>query len=345
MESPEIWFHRRATMYVEAQILFHLNQVGVWGLLRNRGELTAPQIADALRLDAGATDALLDYVLEVDDLLARDAQGRYSLSEFGRKVVDRFSDLKDDTGQRAVNMFDVRVGAYGPVWSNLGRMLRGDGRYGQDFHREGRYAENGVFKLSMRFWDSLVGHIDESGVGSILEVGLSTGLLEKLAERYPGHQLFGLDKSGQAIERNAASAAARKVENIRWIQSDYFDPDGWTRGISATPRGMVYSLHFHELIAGGEQKFVDVLRRLKVLLPGWMVLAFEQPRLPHSDRANIPESQWLYNQSNILIHHLIGNGRILTREAWLELGAQAGCRQVTERPVNYLGYQAYAFHL
>lgn len=345
MESPESWFHRRATLYVEAQILFHLNQVGVWKLLRLGSALTASQIAEALRLDPGTTDTLLDYTYEVDDLLERDPQGRYSLSEFGRTVVDRFSDMKGDAGQQSINMFDVRVGAYGPVWRNLGGMLRDEIRYGRDFHREGQYAENGVFKLAMRFWDSLVQRIDECGAGSIVEVGLTTGLLERLAERYPEHPLYGLDRSGLAIERNAASAASKNLGNLRWLQSDYFEPDSWTRGIAPVPRGLVFSLHFHELIAGGEHKFVEVLRRLKVLLPGWVVLAFEQPRLPHSERANLPESLWLYAQSNILIHHLIGNGRILTREAWKDLGAQAGCRQVTEWPCNYLGYSAFAFQL
>lgn len=344
-ESPEGWFHRRATLYVEAQILFHLNQVGVWNLLRAGGYHTAQQIAEALQLDAGATDALLDYVFEVDDLLDRDQQGRYALSEFGKKVIDRFSDMKSDTGRQSINMFDVRVGAYGPVWQNLGKMLSRTGRYGQDFHREGRYAENGVFKLAMRFWDSLTEHIDESKVESVLEIGLTTGLLERLAERYPDHLLYGLDKSELAIERNAASAQAKQARNIRWIHSDYFDPDGWTRAVDAPRRGLVYSLHFHELIAGGEHRFLEVLRRLKSLLPNWVVVAFEQPRLPHSDRAIIPETQWLYAQSNILIHHLIGNGRILSRDTWLDLGAQAGCRQVTDRACNYLGYRAFAFHL
>src|SRR6185436_3634008 len=133
-ESPERWFHRRATMYVEAQVLFHLNQVGVWRLLGSGQALTAAQVADSLRLDPAATDALLDYVHAVDDLLERDAAGRYSLSGFGRKVLERYSDLKAESGRPSINLFDVRVGAYGPVWQNLGRMLSRSGRYGEDFH-------------------------------------------------------------------------------------------------------------------------------------------------------------------------------------------------------------------
>lgn len=343
MESPESWFHRRATHYVEAQILFHLNQVGVWSLLKKGGAHTAPQIASSLRLDVAATDALLDYVFQVDDLLDRDEQDQYSLSEFGRKVFERFSDQKGDSGQESINMFDVRVGAYGPVWQNLGRMLSGDGRYGKDFHREGRFAENGVFKLSMRFWDSLIEHVDELGVDRIVEVGLTTGLVEKLGERYPGHHLYGLDRSELALQRNAASASANNVTNIQWLQGDYFDTESWCKTIDAKRPGLVFSLHFHELIAGGEERFREALCQLKTALPNWSLLAFEQPRLPHDDRATIPETLWLYSQSNILIHHLIGNGRILSKEAWMNLGSQAGCRQVTDRSCNYLGYRAFLF--
>jgi hypothetical protein len=133
--------------------------------------------------------------------------------------------------------------------------------------------------------------------------------------------------------------------NVRWIHSDYFDPDGWTRAVDPNRKGVLYSLHFHELIAGGEDRFVEVLRHLKTMLPNWVVVAFEQPRLSHGEKASVPATQWLYAQSNILIHHLIGNGRILSRDRWIELGLQAGCRQVTDRSCNYLGYRAFTFQL
>jgi hypothetical protein len=343
MESPESWFHRRATLYVEAQILFHLNQSGVWNLLKKGGSHTANQIAGSLGLNAAATDALLDYVFQVDDLLDRDQEDQYSLSDFGRKVVERYSDLKGDNGQESINMFDVRVGAYGPVWQNLGRMLSGDGQYGEDFHREGRYAENGVFKLAMRFWNSLIEHVEELGVDRVVEVGLTTGLVEKLGEKYSSHQLYGLDKNELAVKRSAASASAKNVANIQWLCADYFDAERWCNAVDAERPGLIFSLHFHELIAEGEERFVETLRHVKAALPNWALLAFEQPRLPHSDRATISESLWLYSQSNILIHHLIGNGRILSREAWMNLGSQAGCRQVTDRPCDYLGYRAFLF--
>lgn len=337
--SPETWFHRQATSYVEAQLLFHLNEVGVLGLLSD-GERYAPAaIADALRLDAGAVEAVLAYVFAVDDLLDRDDEGRYALSTFGRSVVERFSGRDG-----AINMFDVRVGAYGPVWANVGRMLRGDGRYGKDFHRDGRYAEDGVSKLSMKFWDSLVEHVEEDRAAQMVEVGLTTGLLERLALEYPDRLAYGLDRSETAIERATASASASGSENVRWLRHDFFDPAGWTAEIDVSPPGVVFSLHFHELLARGEEELVRTLRELRKRLPGWTLLAFEQPRLPEEQRADVPELLWLYAQSNILIHHLIGNGRILSREGWLQLGREAGC-DVTVRPCEYLGYQAFRFEL
>ena len=341
MESPESWFHRRATFYVEAQILFHLNQAGVLQLLSNGRAYTARQVADALKLDFHAVDALLDYVFEIDDLLERDDGLAYSLSEFGTKIVERFADSAPGANRRSINMFDVRVGAYGPVWQNIGRMLSGDGRYGQEFHREGRYAENGVSKLARNFMKPLTEQIDELGVDSACEIGLTTGLLERLGEKYPSLHLYGLDKSRAAVDRSAAAAA--KLRNANWIHADFFDFDAWCGSIGRDQRGLIYSLHFHELMAHGEDKFIAALRELKRRLPGWVLLALEQPRLPHSERPAVPETLWLYAQSNILIHHLIGNGRILSRDEWVRLGEAAGCRS-TERPCSYLGYQAFTFY-
>ncbi len=341
-ESPESWFHRRATLYVEAQILFHLNQVGVLELLSKGGRHRASEVAATLALEPGPTDALLDYVYQIDDLLERDGDGLYSLSAFGEEVLRRFSGGKE-AGQGSINMFDVRVGAYGPVWRHLSGILTGDSRYGEDIHREGQYAESGVSKLAMRFWGALTEHIDDLGVGSVLEIGLSTGLLEKVGGHYPAHRLYGLDKKQSAIDLNAKSASAHGLETIHWLRADFFDVPQWTGPVAADGRGLIFSLHFHELMAAGAERFVTALRDLRQALPNWSLVAFEQPLLSREDRAEIPDTLWLYAQSNVLIHHLIGNGRILSREAWIDLGRQAGCKNVSDRSCNYLGYRSFLF--
>jgi hypothetical protein len=341
-DSPESWFHRRATLYVEAQILFHLNQVGVLALLSGGDRYLASEVAATLALEPGPTDALLDYVYHVDELLERDGDGRYSLSAFGKEVVRRFSDGKEGV-QASINMFDVRVGAYGPVWGHLSEILTGESRYGEDLHRDGQYAERGVSKLSVRFWDALTEHIDDLGVENVLEIGLTSGLLEKVGEQYPGVRLYGLDKKQSALDLSAESATAHGVEGIHWLQADFLDVPQWAGSVATNESGLIFSLHFHELMAAGPERFVAALRELRQAFPNWSLVAFEQPLLPREDREEVPETIWLYSQSNILIHHLIGNGRILSREAWIDLGRQAGCKRVTDRPCNYLGYRAFLF--
>lgn len=339
-DSPESWFHRRATLYVEAQILFHLNQVGVLGLLSGGGRHLASEVAATLGLEPGPTDALLDYVYQVDELLERDDSGRYSLSTFGKEVIRRFSGGKEGE-QAAINMFDVRVGAYGPVWGHLSGILTGENRYGEDLHREGQFAEKGVSKLSSQFWGTVTEHVEDLDVANVLEIGLTTGLLTRLGEQYPSLRLYGLDKKQSAIELSAESAAAHGVEAIQWLNADFFDIPRWAGSVAPNGSGLIFSLHFHELMAAGADRFVAALRELRQALPNWSLVAFEQPLLPREDRARISETLWLYSQSNVLIHHLIGNGRILSREAWIDLGRQAGCKRVTDRPCNYLGYRAF----
>jgi hypothetical protein len=327
---------------VEAQILFHLNQVGVLELLSRGGRYRASEVAATLALEPGPTDALLDYVYQVDELLERDRDSRYSLSAFGKEVVRRFSNGKEG-GQDSINMFDVRVGAYGAVWRHLSGILTGENRYGEDLHRDGQYAERGVSKLASRFWDSLAEHIDDLDLENVLEIGLTTGLLEKVGEQYPALRLYGLDKKQSAIDLSAESATAHGVEAIHWLHADFFDVPRWAGSVATGGSGLIFSLHFHELMAAGAERFVAALRELRQTFPNWSLVAFEQPLLPREDREKIPETLWLYSQSNVLIHHLIGNGRILSREAWIDLGRQAGCKSVTDRPCNYLGYRAFLF--
>lgn len=343
VKSADRWFHCRATSYVECQVLFHLNQVGVLSLLGEGGSHTALEIAGSLGLAVDTTGTLLEYVFQVDELLDRDLCGRYSLSAFGRDIVERFSRAESDGVGMSINMFDVRVGAYGPVWQSLGALLRGEQRYGLELKRDGRFAEDAVSKIAPRFWRSLTEHIDDLAATSVVEVGVVPGMLERLGAHYPDGRLYGLDRSHAAIERAVGSLSERAVARVEWLPFDFLDVPAWSKTLDPSSPGLVYSLHLHELLAAGEAALEGALREVQARLPNWALLALEQPRLGQSDKALVSETEWLYSQANVLIHHLIGNGRILSREAWLELGRRAGCREVTDSACGYLGYRAFLF--
>src|SRR5688572_12405462 len=88
--SVQAWFHETATRYVEAQALYHLNKVGVFAALADDGPLGVEELAARLGLVPAILEVLLDYVAGVDDLLARDAARRYALTDFGRRVLERY---------------------------------------------------------------------------------------------------------------------------------------------------------------------------------------------------------------------------------------------------------------
>ena len=85
------------------------------------------------------------------------------------------------------------------------------------------------------------------------------------------------------------------------------------------------------------------LSELGQRLPGWSLLAAEQPHPVPDDAHTLSRADWLYANSNVLIHHLIGNGRILTDRQWRALFAQGGLKQVQIKKMDFLGYQTYAY--
>jgi hypothetical protein len=53
----------------------------------------------------------------------------------------------------------------------------------------------------------------------------------------------------------------------------------------------------------------------------------------------------LYSQSNRLIHHLVGNGRVLTASGWTSMFEGAGLKVLSVEPLDYLGYKAIVVEL
>ncbi len=342
--SPELWFHRISTHYVQAQILFHLNQARVFEVLRDQGPLTVQDLADKLRLDRNVADVLLRYVHGIDCLLQVDSGGRYSLSPFGQAVVERFSNSGPKI-DRGINMFDVRVGCFEPVWSNLGGMLSGQVKYGVDFVRNGNFADQGIQKFSQKFWPALSRILAQVKADTAVEVGITTDLLLDIGARMPGVRPYGIDRNPIRVASAKARAKEVGLETIKYLHGDIFAPDTWIQSVGRTTSGVLYSIHFHEFIAINQHRQDGLFQALKRGLPGWYVLVFEQPRMPSSAKQDLPEALWLYSQSNILIHELIGNGRILSRADWVAAGETSGCRLILDEPCDYLGYRAFLFQL
>jgi hypothetical protein len=335
--DPETWFHERASHYVEAQVLYHLNACGVFSALAE-GCATTGALAERLDLTEVVLETLLCFVEGVDMLLVRGPSGEWGLTEFGRSVLDRYGRM--DAEGLHLNLFDVRVGAYGPVWEACGALLRGERTYGADLARKGDAAAEGVYKVGARMGPALARWMESQQLDGVVEWGVTTGLLAGL----PVPARVGVDRNAGALQAAASRAVADGQADIDWVEADLFSPSSW---IGRTPAGRSahFSVHFHELLAHGEEAVITLLQTLGEAQPGNLVVALEQPRLDLSARDTTPRSEWLYACSNVLIHHLIGNGRILDRAEWTDLFRRGGCTPVRGESMGYLGYELFAFSL
>jgi hypothetical protein len=332
--SPELWFHRTATLYVAAQALYHLNECGVIASLAE-APATAAELSRRLTLDERLLSGLLSYLARVDPIIGRGADGRYEITAFGRRALERYSHRED--GRTSYNLFDVRVGGYGPVWAALGDLLRGRAVYGREISRAGGGAARGLRRSAGGLLPALRRAADAAGAAAVVEVGVDAGLLARLAAERPGLDATGVDLSDEELA--AAREAAGPVP-ARWIRGDFFAPAEWAA--QAGPgRLLVFTLHLHELAARGAARVRDALAALGRARPGTVFAAFEQPLLPDAARAELPEAEWLYAQSNVLIHELVGKGRVLSESEWSALLTEAGGRDVRVEPTGYLGYTTF----
>ncbi len=342
-ESPEQWFHSRATHYVVSQVLFHLGQAGVFSLLDSSGPKSISEIAKTLNLVPHVLSCSLDYVVNIENILEYDSQDRVAITEFGAEVLQRFG--RDDGNTRHFNFFDVRVGSFGPVWSGLGKLLSGEEKYGEGVNRVGQYAADGVYKVAARLISPIEEACSSLGIKSLLEVGVPTGLLAGLIQAHPDWNGVGLDKDQSALEEASKRAEATGVNSINWCQGDFFRPVDWGHLAAGEPQCALISIHFHELIAGGVEPLQRCLRELRETAPGAYVFAIEQERLTNDERAAVSDTIWLYSHSNVLIHHLVQNGRILSRKGWIATFEDAGCEFVSATSLGYLGYHLYISRL
>lgn len=337
--DPQEWFHRLATHYVEAQIYFHLNQCGVFQRLRTGA--TAADMARELDLDERILRSLLEYAADAGDLVQRDADDVFGLTPFGATVADRYSKVN---GERVIyNMFDVRVGAWGPVWVNLGEMLRGTKVYGVDLHRAGAYAADGLFKLAAPLAEAVQRVADSLDASAVVELGPTSGILAQLAALPEGaHRRYvGVDIKAESLAFARGLAQERGVDRICWHLGDAFEPQGWLQALDGELRVLYFSCHFHEFLSHGEARVEQALQVLTAQPHTAGVLALEQPRLESQQRADTSPTRWLYAQSNVLIHHLIKNARILTGAQWQALLRRGGCSEVYVEPTRGFGFSAY----
>jgi hypothetical protein len=341
--TPEVWFHRLGTKYVVAQICFHLNQIGVFNYLHDHGSASLHEISEKMKLNETVLGSLLNYLVAVDDILQINSDQKFEFSEFGKAVLARYQRGKDENIK--FNILDLRVGAYGPVWAALGDLTTGKAAYGVDVKRDGRYAEEGIYKLSPKLMPVISECLGEIKPEAAIELGANTGLSELLCEKNKSIQFSVLDRSQKSIDEAAERFKSTKTSGeLGWICADVFNPEEWLSKVGKKENLAFFTIHFHEFITKTD-KLNKLISYLRANTKNSYFIAVEQPRVPLSEKSKMSESLWLNAQSHVLIHHLNGYGKILTMQEWNEFFQKNGCRHVFSKPTNFLGFEISVFQI
>jgi SAM-dependent methyltransferase len=176
-----------------------------------------------------------------------------------------------------------------------------------------------------------------------VELGPTSGILAQLASAPGGdrRRYAGVDISRESLEFARRLARERGVYAISWHHGDAFEPAGWMEAFAPDQRVMYFSCHFHEFLSHGVAVVERALRVLTAAPNTAGILALEQPRLEHELRERTSSTSWLYAQSNVLIHHLIENARILHGSEWQDLLRRGGCGEVWVEDTEGFGFNAY----
>lgn len=341
--DPEDWFHTRATHYVVAQIVYAFNQVGVFQHLLGHSETTVREVAQTHHLDEHVFRILVEYLHAVDAVIMLGADDTIGLTDFGKRLLARYG--RDDNGQRVFNLFDLRVGAYQPVWGSLEQMLKGTRVYGAEVHRKGGDAAEALYKLASALVQPLQVLVGNLEPATVLEFGPTSGLVQTLGSQ-SNLRLLGVDRSPVTLTRSAdLGKRLNGSDRATWVLANIFEVEAWRGNVEPSGKCLFFSCHFHEFLSVGVEKFSAFIRDLRTHFPGSHVVVFEQPRMDPQMRDKVPNSRWLYAQSNILIHHLIRNALILTESEWVETFVRAGCSHVSTTSTPLLGFSAYTFQL
>jgi hypothetical protein len=343
--SPALWYHRIGAAYVSAQIYFHLSQVGVVRYLLQQGRCSSSHIAEALNLEPKVLEDILHFVANVDVIIEKDQRNLYSFSAFGKTVIERFNRVEN--GETHFNFFDVRVGAYGPIWASLTDVLKKKSQIGVEIKRDGAFAEKGLYKLSSRFLDGLKPLLKQLAPQTIVEFGSNTGIIERIYQPNTVRKLIAIDRSAESnksAEKRMADlySAAGQIE---WITADLLMQDQWHHRIPKDRKICFFSVHLHELVAQGEQKFAQMLSGLHKNFAGHDLVVLEQPHPRVADREHWTEELWLSAQALALVHHISNSGVILDVTQWTSRLESAGMKFRDSFETGYLGFKALHFEI
>jgi 2-ketoarginine methyltransferase len=295
--------------FVASKVLWQLMRSGVLTDLREG--LSLEQIAATREFDPYLLRTVFEY-LAVEDLLVKSGPAHaptFWLSEYGQHF------------RHYEGWFNILIGGYENVFSNIGAMLRD----GAGTHpRDGRWVGTGSCEISQ--YDTIpitkefIRRVKPDAT-TVVDFGCGNALyLCTLARELEGIQAIGIEPDRAAYEAGLSKVAELGLEEqVRLVNVDALDYK-----IDTPPDFILMGFILQELIAQvGRERLVDYLRKLGAAFPTSYLMVMEVDYDVDNHKVmRSPIGIGYYNPYFLL--HPFTNQLLIPKQSWDEIFADAG---------------------
>jgi 2-ketoarginine methyltransferase len=305
--------------YVTSQLVFDLLQEGMFDRLARPS--TASHLAAEKRYDPDLLDAVFDYLVQEDVLTRQNGNGhpKYVLTAYGRDI------------QKHAGWFNMLIGGYGPIFSNVVNMLKHGVGYAS---RVGKWV--GVGSCQISNYDAIplskeLIRATKPGARHFVDFGCGNALyLCQFCKEMKGARAVGIEPDRAAYEAGLALVKKEKLQKkITLVNCPALDYD-----IQEPPDFIMFNFVLHELCGQvGEKRTVQFLRGMGRKFRESYLLVIEVNRTPDDPSVlKTPVGLGYYNPYFLL--HPFTRQKLLSEEKWRELFAKAGFEIIARKVVD-----------
>jgi len=309
------WSQSIRNGYIRSFIIFAFHYLGVFKALKEKPK-SVEELANECNINAFLLEGILNFLAFADQIIEK-KNGKFSLAKEGKDWL--FTDP-------VIAMSYGAIGAYSCLLYELVPSLREEKRYGKDFVRRGDLIAVGSHATGKANYPWVVKQMSRLGVRCVADLGCgSADILISFCSLDPKLKGVGIDISVTALEeaKHRVKKAGLK-DRIRLVEGDITNPRSFVTEIQDVDafNGIMV---FHEFLRDGEDKVVQIFRKMKELFPGRYLFIGEFDRISDEEFEKMPMPERIHPLFyQFVIHPLTWQGQPIEKEKWLDIFKRAG---------------------
>jgi len=257
------WSRTITNNYLITQVLLALEEVGLWETLANHKRKTVSELAKELGVHEHQLATSMDFLWSMTDFLDKDA-GYYSLRE--QEIRKPLIILK----------------AYKDVFDNMGKILNGTRKYGENINRDGYYLQKASEFVTEKSINLIIGSLNGKRNLQLIDLGCGSAVsIINFCKQSGENSAIGID-----IDESTVLEARKRIlnENLhsqaQIILADAMDIKEWMGKIAQEKEKIfIISTLLHESLNSGERGIIQFLKQLheKFTKTHLFILEFDTP--------------------------------------------------------------------